>query len=33
VRALFRDVDGNTYEVPDITALDAASQRYLQQYF
>jgi len=33
VRALFRDVDGNTYELPDITALDAASQRHLQQYF
>ena len=33
VRALFRDVDGNTYELPDVTALDAASQRHLQQYF
>ena len=33
VRALFRDVDGNTYELPDFTALDAASQRRLQQYF
>ena len=33
VRALFRDVDGNTYDLPDITALDAASQRHLQQYF
>ena len=33
VRALFRDVDGNSYELPDITALDTASQRHLHQYF
>lgn len=33
VRALFRDVDGNTYELPDLTALDAASQRHLRVYF
>jgi len=32
-RALFKDVDGNTYEIPDVTALDATSQRYLNQYF
>lgn len=32
-RALFRDVDGNTYEVPDIDRLDPASQRRLQRYF
>jgi Domain of unknown function (DUF1854) len=32
-RALFRDVDGNTYELPDLTALDAASQRHLQSFF
>lgn len=33
VRALFRDVDGNTYELPDHTALDPASRRYIQHYF
>ncbi len=32
-RALFRDVDSNTYELPDFNALDATSQRYLQRYF
>ena len=32
-RALFKDVDGNTYEIPDLTALDGASQHYLSQYF
>jgi len=32
-RALFRDVDGNTYELPDVTALDATGQNYLQRYF
>ena len=32
-RALFRDVDGNTYELADLTALDPASQKHLQQYF
>jgi hypothetical protein len=31
--ALIRDVDSNTYELPDYTALDPASQRYLQRYF
>ena len=33
VRALFRDVDGNTYDLPDHTALDPASRRYIQHYF
>ena len=32
-RALFRDVDGNTYELPDLTKLDPTSQKRLQQYF
>lgn len=32
-RALFRDVDGNTYELPDLTRLDAASQRHLHHFF
>jgi hypothetical protein len=32
-RALFRDADGNTYELPDLAALDAASRRYLEEYF
>ena len=32
-RALFRDVDGNTYELPDLTALDASSRRDLRVYF
>ena len=32
-RAVFRDVDGNVYEVPDLTALDAASRKHLEQYF
>ena len=32
-RALFRDVDGNTYELPDLTRLDPASQKHLHQYF
>jgi len=33
VRALFRDVDGNTYELPDLMALDGAGRRYLDRYF
>jgi hypothetical protein len=33
IRALFRDVDGNTYELADVTALDSAAQRNLQRYF
>ena len=32
-RALFRDVDGNTYELPDLTQLDPASQRHLRPFF
>ena len=32
-RALFRDIDGNTYELPDLSALDAPSQRHLRVYF
>jgi hypothetical protein len=32
-RALFRDADGNTYELPDINELDPVSQKRLQQYF
>jgi len=32
-RALFRDVDGNTYELPDFNALDPASRRHLSKYF
>ena len=32
-RALFRDADGNVYELPDVTALDPASRKRLEQYF
>jgi hypothetical protein len=32
-RALFRDVDGNTYEVADLNALDATSRKRLSAYF
>jgi hypothetical protein len=32
-RLLFRDADGNTYEVADSSALDAASRKFLQDYF
>ncbi len=32
-RALIRDVDSNTYEIPDFNRLDPASRRYLQRYF
>ena len=32
-RALFRDVDGNTYELPDLDRLDPASRRLIQRYF
>lgn len=32
-RALFRDADGNTYELPDVTKLDHASRRHLSQWF
>jgi hypothetical protein len=33
VRALFRDVDGNVYEIEDVTALDRASQKHIGHYF
>jgi hypothetical protein len=33
VRALFRDVDGNVYEVEDYRALDRSSQKHLEPYF
>jgi hypothetical protein len=32
-RALFRDADGNTYELSDLNALDPASRKWLQDYF
>ena len=32
-RALFRDADGNTYEVADLTVLDQATRKWLEQYF
>jgi hypothetical protein len=32
-RLLFRDADGNTYEVADSSVLDFASRRFLQDYF
>jgi hypothetical protein len=32
-RAIFRDVDGNIYEIPDFHALDRVSQKYLERYF
>ena len=32
-RALFRDADGNVYELPDLNALDPASRRLLDRYF
>jgi hypothetical protein len=32
-RLLFRDADGNTYEVSDVTALDGPSRKFLQDYF
>ena len=32
-RALFRDVDGNTYELPDLMALDTVGRKHLEQYF
>jgi hypothetical protein len=32
-RALLRDADGNTYEIADVTALDPASRKHLQDYF
>ncbi len=32
-RVLFRDVDGNTYELPDTRLLDRISQEHLNRYF
>jgi catechol 2,3-dioxygenase-like lactoylglutathione lyase family enzyme len=32
-RALFRDADGNTYELADLAALDPVSQKWLGEYF
>jgi len=32
-RALFRDVDGNTLELPDIDQLDPVSRKYISRYF
>ncbi len=32
-RALFRDVDGNTFELPDIREMDPASRKMLRRYF
>ncbi len=32
-RALFRDVDGNTLELPDITQLDPLSRKFISRYF
>lgn len=32
-RALIRDVDSNTYELPDFNRLDPSSRRCLQRYF
>ena len=32
-RVLFRDADGNTYELPDTRLLDPASQKYMNRYF
>jgi hypothetical protein len=32
-RALFRDADGNIYELPDVRELDAASRKWLERYF
>ena len=32
-RALFRDADGNHYELPDINELDPASRRRVEHYF
>ena len=32
-RVLFRDADGNVYELPDVTQLDRASRKRLEHYF
>jgi hypothetical protein len=33
VRALFRDPDGNVYEVPNLAALDEHSRQVMEEYF
>lgn len=32
-RAIFRDADGISYELPDLDALDPASKKYMQDFF
>jgi hypothetical protein len=32
-RALFRDADGNVYELPDLNQLDPASRKHVEHYF
>lgn len=32
-RVIFRDADGNSYELHDLNSLDSASRRCLQEYF
>jgi hypothetical protein len=32
-RALFRDADGNTYELAELDALDASSRKWVEDYF
>jgi len=32
-RALFRDADGNTYDLPDFDALDLKSRKFLHEFF
>jgi len=32
-RGLIRDINGNTLEIPDLSAMDAISHRFLQRYF
>jgi len=32
-RALFHDADGNTYELPDLDAIDAQSRKWLLEHF
>lgn len=33
IRAVFKDVDGNMYELPDIRALDDESRKHLREFF
>jgi hypothetical protein len=32
-RALLRDADGNTYELPDLSKMDSTSRKHLEPYF